>query len=289
MSDLYTALCTGRTEHRAELVCAINDLLVEGGYEDMLAARLTGMIIDPEIDGRVDKIESTIIQCGCNRMQEAGIWVNFDDVYRQPDILLTMIKTIFHTIDNWEDYESLLDMISTETAYGLSTVIATVSGTLTPSVYMDVIVMVEDRFYETLIAYVNQKVKLQYDEEPERLNRRIVDLVREFCKRCPTNPVAANYVACGLDADDSYIMSQIDYEYEELAPQQYYKNLSESIAGLVVRKAEFYSDAYDLINDYAELLVESDEPRDILAVCKAANALIKDIYTTVEKAADEEV
>ncbi|WP_438565535.1 hypothetical protein [Clostridium sp.] len=289
MSDLYDALCTERTQHRAEIICSLHDLLEDEGYVDMFACRLPQYIYDRDIIGRIDKIEAIIIQAGCNHLRDAGIEVVYDDVHRQPDILLEMITTIFITIDNWEDYESLIDMISSESAFGLSTVIAVVSGTLEPSKYMDVITSVEDRVYKMLINYVNHKMKTEGDDNPERMDKKIVDLIREFCKRCPTNPVAVAYTISGIEVADEAIMSTIDYEYEELAPQQYYKNISEAIVGLIVRREAFYTDGYDLICKYADLLIESDEPRDNLAICKAANMLLKDIYNYVEKEHDEEI
>lgn len=286
MEELYQVLQWYRTEDRAATICKIKSVLDNNGFLDMFIITINGLLVS-EDPGKAEKIEAIIVQAGCNHLLEAGIEVDYDQVIKMPIILLEILNAIEGEMDSWEDYESLYDMIATESVYGLCNLIATVNGNMEIARYFDVIQNVEERVYETIISYVNYRMSKVEDDEPQRMSGKRIRLIREFCKRYPQNVLASIYVSAGVDYSDDTLLSRIDYEYEEQAPQNFYNNIADCIVGLVIRRADYYVDGYEHIAVYAELLIESDSAKDVLAVSRLTADKLKSIYDKVES--DEQV
>jgi hypothetical protein len=287
MQELYIVLTTGCTEFRAETLCKLKVLLDENGYEDQLIVQTEGLLINTDIPNRVELIQQAIVRAGVNLLMNAGIEVNYDLAYARPTVLHNMIKAINEQIDSWEDFEALFDIMGDDSAYSLATLIATVSGDNRPTEYMDLIVRVQERTYDNIRAFLQYRITKAADEgEIPRIPVRIVKLLQLYGTRHATNKVAEYYSQFGMDGSDADIMRHIDYEFEPEIPAPYYHSIAASIAGLIIRQCQYYSDAYELIEKYTSLLVESNGLKDAIAVSKQANDILKGLYEEVEK--DEE-
>lgn len=287
MQELYIVLTTGCTEFRAETLCKLKLLLDKNGYEDQLIVQTEGLLINYDIPNRVDLLQQAIIRAGVNLLMASGIEVNYDLAYARPTVLHSMIEAINEKIDTWEDFESLFDIVSDDSAYSLATLIATVMGDNQSTQYMDLITRVQERTYTNIRDYLQYRINKAADEgEIDRIPVRIVKLLQLYGTRHSTNRVAEHYSQYGMSGSDADVMRHIDYEFEPEIPAPYYHNIAVAIVGLIIRQAQYYSDAYDLIEKYTSQLVESDGLKDVIAVSKQANDILKGLYEEVEK--DEE-
>lgn len=287
MQELYIVLKTGCTEFRAETLCKLKALLDRNGYEDQLIVQTQGLLINPDIPNRVDLIQHAIVRAGVNLLMTSGIEVKYELAYARPTVLNDMISAINEKIEGWEDFESLFDIVSDDSAYSLATLIATVMGDNQPTQYMDLIVHVQTRTYNAIKSYLQYRIKKAADEgEIKRIPVRIVKLLQLYGIRHGTNKIAEYFGQYGMDASDADMMRHIDYVFEPEIPAPYYHNISVAIVGLIIRRSEYYSDAYNLIEYYTNQLVESDGLKDVIAVSKQTNDILKGLYDEVEK--DEE-
>lgn len=283
MDELYQVLVTGCSEQRAKSLCKIKSYLDTKGYEDMLIIHLDWLVINPEVPDRVNKIQNVIVQTGCALLVENGIEVDYQAVFAQPRTLFNIMVAINDKIDEWEDYESLLEIMTDGAAYELATVIAYVVGDKQPTRYLDVIVRVQDRVYTTIQQYLEYKIREAQDGvDIVRIPQRIVDLVKAYTVRFPTNKVAEIFTTAGIDVPDADIMRQIDYEFEPGIPKPYYHNIAVAVVGLIVRGNQYYTESYPLIERYAAQLVESDGVKDMLSVCREANEILQLLHDEVD-------
>lgn len=287
MDELYRILITGCSERRAEVLCKLKTFLDGQGYEDMLIIHLDCLVANPDVPDCVSRMENVIVNAGVSMLMESGIEVNYDAVFSQPSILHDMLIGIHEKIEDWDDPESLLGIITDGAGYDLATVIATIMGDLNPSRYLDVLIRVQDRVYSTIKAYLEARLReLADSEEIQRIPRRTVSLIKLFVERFPTNQVAELFTTSGIDLSDDGIMRQIDYEWEPTIPKPYYHNMAVSIVGMIIRTHPYYKEGYSFIEQYAAQLVEPDGVKDMLAVCREANDILKLLHSEVDK--DEE-
>lgn len=287
MQELYYVLTLGCTELRAETLCKLKALLDSNGYEDQLIVQTEGLLINEDIPNRVDLLQQAIVRAGVNLMMNAGVELDYDLAYARPTVLHDMVKAIHEKIDSWDDFEALFDIVSDESAYSLATLIATVMGDNTPTNYTDLIVRVQDRTYQHLKDFLQYRIKKAADSgDIVRIPVRVVKLLQLYGTRYATNRVAEYFSQYGMDGSDADIMRHIDYEFEPEIPAPYYTNIAVAIVGLIIRQSQYYSDAYNLIEKYTSMLVETDGLKDIIAVSKQVNDILKGMYDEVEK--DEE-
>lgn len=287
MDELYQVLITGCSERRAKILCKIKDFLDKQGYEDMLIIHLDYLTVNPDMPDRVEKMQTVIVKAGCALLMENGIEVNYDTVYAQPSILYNIMIVINQKIDEWEDYESLLEIMTDGAGYELATVIANITGDLQPTKYMDAIIRVQDRVYTTIKNFLEAKIREAEDgEDIVRIPQRIVELVKLYVERFPTNKVAEIFITSGIDVPDADMMRMVDYEYEPAMPKPYYHNIAVSIVGFIIRATPYYKESYPMIEQYAAQLVEPDGVKDMLTVCREVNEILELLHGEVDK--DEE-
>lgn len=288
MDELYQVLLTGCSERRAKILCTIKDVLDKYGYEDMLIIHLDYLVVNPDVADCTDKIQSVIVKTGCALLMESGIEVNYDVVYASPSVLYNMLIAINEKIDEWEDYESLLEILTDGAAYELATVIANITGDMQPTKYLDAIVRVQDRVFATIKNYLEARIREEADDAGiVRIPQRIVELVKLYVERFPTNRVAEIFTSAGIDVPDADMMRMVDYEFEPTIPKPYYHNIAVAVVGFIIRANPYYDESYPLIEQYAAQLVEPDGVKDMLAVCREANAILELLHSEVGK--DEEV
>lgn len=287
MDELYQVLTTGCSERRAKILFKMKTFLDKYGYEDMLIIHLDYLMINPDIPDRAEKMQTVIVKTGCALLMENGIEVNYDTVYAQPSILYNMMVAINEKIDEWEDYESLLEIMTDGAGYELATVIANIMGDMQPTKYLDAIVRVQDRVYTTIKNFLEAKIRKEADgEDIVRIPQRIVELVKLYVERFPTNKVAEIFTTTGIDMPDADMMRLVDYEFEPAMPKPYYHNIAVAIVGFIIRATPYYNESYPLIEQYAAQLVEPDGVKDMISVCREVNEILELLHSEVDK--DEE-
>lgn len=289
MDELYQALITGCSERRAKSLCMLKGLLDRHGYEDMLIVHLDWLVINVDEPDRVSRMQTVIVRAGVALLRENGIEVDYDAVFAQPRTLYNILHAINEKIDEWEDYESLLEIITDGGGWELATVIANVTGDLKPTRYLDVFVRIQDRVYTAIKTWLEYKIKKasDSDEEITRIPQRIVKLVKLYVERFPTNKIAEIFTTAGIDVSDADMMRQVDYEFEPEMPKPYYHNIAVAIVGFIIRANPYYKESYPLIEQYAAQLVEPDGVKDLIQVSREVNEILQLLHSEVDK--DEEV
>lgn len=283
MQTIKQRLVDSCTEIRAEYLNNLYEFLLRQGYEDKLIVTLEPLLYNddnPEPDIAIQRI---IVHCSCQFLEEAGIEVDAQVAYNNPMALYNMLSSINETIELWEDYEGLLELFQSNTAYDLAAIISLVSGELKPTQYIDLIVRVQDRVFDTIRKYLEYRIQETSDEIPnERIPSKILDLVKLYVTRFSDNRVAAFYQTAGISCSDEQIMQQIDYEYESNMPAHYQHQIAVCAVGLIIRKAQYYTEAYALIEQYVHLLTDTNAAKDIISISKEADSILEMLYKEVE-------
>lgn len=283
MQTIKQRLVDSCTEIRAEYLNNLYEFLLRQGYEDKLIVTLEPLLYNddnPEPDIAIQRI---IVHCSCQFLEEAGIEVDAQVAYNNPMALYNMLSSINETIELWEDYEGLLELFQSNTAYDLAAIISLVSGELKPTQYIDLIVRVQDRVFDTIRKYLEYRIQETSDEIPnERIPSKILDLVKLYVTRFSDNRVAALYQTAGISCSDEQIMQQIDYEYEPNMPAHYQHQIAVCAVGLIIRKAQYYTEAYALIEQYVHLLTDTNAAKDIISISKEADSILEMLYKEVE-------
>lgn len=283
MQSVYQRLHNSCTELRANTLNDIYEFLLRQGYENKLFATLEPLLYNDDDPDPDTAIQHIIIRCGCQFLEEAGIEADLTVAYNSPVALYHTLTSINETIELWEDYEGLLDAFQSDTAYDLATIIAIVSGDAKPTQYMDLIIRVQDRVFSTIRKYLEYRIQENADQNPpERIPSKIIDLVRLYIKRFTGNRVADMIHNIGIYVPDEQVMRSIDYEYEPAMPAPYQHQIAVCAAGLIIRRAQYLSEAYPLIEHYVQQLTDTNAASDIIKISKETNSILESLYKEVE-------
>jgi len=271
-ADRYLQMvCTARPEIRAKAIVSLVEMLIENDRIDGIELQVS---IDAEVrddPGTVVPLVERFVATHVRRL--AGtmrVALSVQGIYDRPQHAYRLMEMLLNDLDAHEDPDTLLALALSgeEPTFVLENLARYIYAD--PGIHLEDIIEHIEPAVMRAIANVLSANSLEAEPEPDDLQRRqrMVVLIRTFV----TMPDAALFFESPITTKPDVLMSQMLHIEDESDEEFVVRNA----VAMSVFYHDTYSAAYDVMEDYLDMLNTNAHPR--LPLLQQAMAHLQTIY-----------
>ena len=276
MIELYDEVLTdGRLHERKVPLVGLVTILYNTGYESEMDLIHTFLATNDGLQELTAQVENNIFTSVRSLLIKLGVDISIEDVYQYPMDTYNLLITILEEIENYEDYESLVNIV--DSGEPPTIVLADLTTFIvgdTQNVLQEIIVSVTDALMRVIRSSLTSRALLDYDVDTPDHDAAI--RAAAFITKYPNNYITDLLTDYGYTQTESMLVTSVDLDVATV--DNYLKVLANTAAGIIYVKHETHESGLNRIEAIVDLLIDESLATKKLAVYSDTLQLVNELY-----------
>lgn len=263
-----------RSPERVASFGRLVNVLMDNNYSDDLVGIEDIIATSNDSADTAINTEVLITNCTYTLLNKIGIEITRDDIYRTPDTVADILETILDSVDNFDDYDTMLQILQNEE--NSTEAIGCLVGFVVHSSdhkYIEILQSVYDGTIKKLVSVLTARAVVDLDQSKE-IDVEIVEQLVQFREAYPQSPVLPLLLEYGYLLPDTEIASSV----EILDDGNRVGDYATSVVGILYTKFKTFEEAYERLEYLAEYMIGDDVSVNVNQVLLNASDILDTLF-----------